>query len=86
MKTKANLNSAGEPMKKEKAKQTALLLRPKEAAEMLCVSRATLWRWCAEGKLPAPVRLGGVIRWRSADLTAWVAAGCVPLDGIRVTG
>lgn len=86
MDTKATRSGGGESKKSERGKLAPLLLRPDEAAQMLGVSRATLWRWSADGKLPAPVRVGAVTRWRSADLAAWVATGCVPLDGIRVTG
>lgn len=35
------------------------------------VSRATIWRWVREGKLPNPVKINGSTRWRSEDLSAW---------------
>ena len=28
------------------------------------------------GKMPRPVKLGALVRWRRADLEAWIAAGC----------
>lgn len=32
------------------------------------ISTVTVWRWAASGRLPAPVRRGGVTRWRVGDL------------------
>lgn len=28
------------------------------------------------GRMPRPVKLGHLIRWRRADLEAWITAGC----------
>jgi predicted DNA-binding transcriptional regulator AlpA len=27
-------------------------------------------------RMPAPVRLGGLVRWRRQELLDWLAAGC----------
>ncbi len=36
------------------------------------VGETTIWRWCRDGRFPAPVRTpGGVRRWRVSDLEAW---------------
>mgnify|MGYP005760355299 CR=1 FL=1 len=35
------------------------------------VSRATIWRWAAEGRIPKPVKIVGSTRWRLADIQAW---------------
>ena len=40
------------------------------------VSAATVWRWCQEGRLPEPVRMGGVTLWNVGALRA-----CLPLTG-----
>jgi prophage regulatory protein len=53
-----------------------LLLSGKIVAERLGISMRTLWRLRAAGKLPAPVRLGGSVRWRVNEIDSWVAAGC----------
>jgi predicted DNA-binding transcriptional regulator AlpA len=29
--------------------------------------------------MPAPVKLGALIRWRRTDIDAWVADGCKPI-------
>ena len=54
----------------------SLLLSAQILGKRLGVSVRTLWRLRSSGKLPRPVRLGGAVRWRSADIDAWVAAGC----------
>lgn len=39
------------------------------------ISAPTLWRWCQDGKFPAPLTVqdgqGRVLRWRVRDLMAW---------------
>jgi excisionase family DNA binding protein len=53
-----------------------ILLSARTLAKRLGLSVRTLWRLRSGGKLPPPVRLGGAVRWRAADIDAWVAAGC----------
>lgn len=55
---------------------SALLLPAEKLAELLDISLRTLWRLRAAGKLPAPIRLGGSVRWRSDEIQGWIAAGC----------
>ena len=38
----------------------------------LRISRQTLYRWRKAGVLPAPVLIGGSIRWREQDVAAWL--------------
>lgn len=54
----------------------AALLRIGELAELLRVSPRHLRRLADSGRMPAPVRLGHSLRWRRADLLAWIEAGC----------
>jgi predicted DNA-binding transcriptional regulator AlpA len=51
-----------------------ILVTDKQAAEMLSMGRSTFWREVKIGRLPAPIKLGGLTRWRVADLHACVAA------------
>jgi predicted DNA-binding transcriptional regulator AlpA len=53
-----------------------LLLSAETLANCLQISLRTLWRMRSAGRLPPPIRLGGAVRWRAADIEAWVAAGC----------
>lgn len=54
----------------------ALLVTARDVAAMLGVSTATVWRLRSAGKLPPPLKVGGAVRWRKADIEAWVRAGC----------
>ena len=56
-----------------------LLLNVDQAAAVLGVSRGTFFRLGSCGRIPLPIRLAPrVVRWRKAELEAWVAAGCPP--------
>lgn len=47
------------------------------ACQSIGVSPATWARMSSAGKTPSPIKLSsGCVRWRVADLEAWVAAGC----------
>jgi prophage regulatory protein len=52
------------------------LLTASESAEMAGVAKRSWWRYVSSGKAPAPVRLGGAVRWRRSELAEWIAAGC----------
>jgi predicted DNA-binding transcriptional regulator AlpA len=52
------------------------LLSAAESAEMAGVAKRSWWRYVSSGKAPAPVRLGGAVRWRRSELAEWIAAGC----------
>lgn len=54
----------------------AMLIGADSLARRLDISVRTLWRLRSSGRLPRPVKLGGSIRWRAAEISAWVAAGC----------
>jgi predicted DNA-binding transcriptional regulator AlpA len=51
------------------------IIRPAQAARLLGISRATLYRWEAAGRLAPRVILGpGTSGWREEDLAAFIAA------------
>lgn len=52
------------------------LLTASESAEMAGVAKRSWWRYVSSGRAPAPVRLGGAVRWRRSELAEWIAAGC----------
>ena len=35
---------------------------------LFSISRATVWRWCEKGELPAPLHVGGVTFWKVGEL------------------
>lgn len=53
-----------------------MLVNAGELAKMLSIGERTLWRLLAEGKLIAPVRIGGNTRWRIEEVESWIDAGC----------
>ncbi|GEM_PF-750093 len=62
-----------------------LLLDAAGVAARLGCSKATVWRLRDSGKLPQPVKVGSLTRWRTADVEAWVNAGCPGLDIVKVS-
>ncbi|HVK09816.1 MAG TPA: AlpA family phage regulatory protein [Gemmataceae bacterium] len=53
-----------------------LALPAADAARLLGISRAQLWKLHAAGRLPAPVYLGAKApRWPADELRAWLSAG-----------
>jgi excisionase family DNA binding protein len=52
------------------------LLDVKSVASLLNCSERHVYRLCDAGRLPAPVRLGALVRWRRSELLDWLAAGC----------
>ena len=52
------------------------LLTAAESAEMAGVAKRSWWRYVSSGRAPAPVRLGGAVRWRRSELVEWIQAGC----------
>ncbi len=53
-----------------------LLVDAKQAASMCGISPASWHRYRAAGKTPKPVKLGGRVLFRVADLSEWIAQGC----------
>jgi prophage regulatory protein len=64
---------------------------PPKPALLDCAGVATLcgcstrmiWRLRDMGDMPAPIRLGGLVRWRKADIERWISDGC---PRVRTTG
>lgn len=50
--------------------ETPFLLSDRDSAEILNISRATLWRRVKDGTLPKPLHIGGLRRWRRDELFA----------------
>lgn len=60
-----------------------ILVTAAGAAKMLAMGRSTFWANVKIGKLPQPVRIGGLTRWRVTDLQQHVQAmpTTTPSDG-----
>jgi len=55
-----------------------VMMTARELATLLRVSARQIWRMLSAGRLPQPVRLGGVVRWRVAEVEKWIGEGCPP--------
>ena len=45
-------------------------------AKMLACSPRSIYRLADAGRIPPPVRIGGLVRWPRAVLEQWIAEGC----------
>jgi excisionase family DNA binding protein len=52
------------------------LLDVRAVAALLDCSPRHIYRLADAGRMPRPVRLGALVRWRRSDLDGWLAAGC----------
>ena len=57
----------------------AALLDVRAVGALLGCSSRHVYRLSDGGRMPAPVRLGALVRWRRQDLDAWLAGGCRPI-------
>ncbi|MCC6145420.1 MAG: helix-turn-helix domain-containing protein [Candidatus Hydrogenedentes bacterium] len=63
-------------VKEEEATQKAALMTVGEVAELLRVSTRMIHRLRDSGRMPQPIKLGGSVRWRRAELLEWIEDGC----------
>jgi predicted DNA-binding transcriptional regulator AlpA len=56
-----------------------VLLTVGDLSTKLQVSPRQIYRLTDGGKLPAPVKVGAMNRWRSAEIDTWIAKGCAPV-------
>ncbi len=54
----------------------ALLVDVKGVARICDCSTPHVRRLADAGRMPPPLRLGGLLRWRKTDIESWIAAGC----------
>jgi len=59
----------------ENKNQNPQLLSAKALARMLCLSKRSIFRLNSSGKIPAPLRVGGAVRWSAEECAEWLAAG-----------
>lgn len=62
------------------SKEPAMLLDVQRVAEQVGTDRATIFRWIRDGIMPAPIDVGGLVRWPAAVLERWAAEGCATSD------
>jgi predicted DNA-binding transcriptional regulator AlpA len=59
-----------------KIKPMALLIDARSAAVLAGVGVRTWHRLTSSGQNPAPIRIGGSVRWRRAEIESWILEGC----------
>jgi len=52
------------------------MLTVKQVASRLQISERSVYRMRDSGALPPPVKIRGCLRWRAADIDAWIASRC----------
>ncbi|KAA5545102.1 helix-turn-helix domain-containing protein [Roseiconus nitratireducens] len=52
------------------------LITPQLVARLLGVSTKSVRRLAAAGKMPPPIRVGRLLRWRAGAIHEWIDAGC----------
>jgi excisionase family DNA binding protein len=57
----------------------ARLIDVRTVASLLNCSPRHVFRLCGSGRLPAPVKLGGLVRWSRDEIESWIAGGCKPV-------
>jgi excisionase family DNA binding protein len=53
-----------------------------EVARQLGCSPRHVSRLVAAGRVPKPVRLGHLLKWRRAELESWLAGGCATVAAV----
>ena len=62
------------------------LLNVRQVAARLGCSPRHVYRLSDAGRMPIPVKLGVLVRWRAADLDAWISGGCKPVRHVAAKG
>ena len=61
------------------------LLTTREAAKLLGIGERTSWRHSRSGAAPAPVAIGGAVRYRRSEILEWIRGGCLPVEALTPT-
>jgi predicted DNA-binding transcriptional regulator AlpA len=68
--------AAPQPTIAEKNMPGEKLLDVNSVAGLLGVSTRMVWRLSDGGRMPRPIRLGRLVRWKSDVIDEWITAGC----------
>lgn len=68
------LRAPSHPARKRR-RLSPLVVDARRLAKLLCCGLRSIRTWDSAGKLPAPIRIGGRVVWRVAEIRAWLAAG-----------
>lgn len=56
--------------------EESFLMTAEQAWRMCNLSKSAWYKARASNRIPAPVKIGGALRWRRDELKRWIAAGC----------
>jgi excisionase family DNA binding protein len=62
------------------------LLDVAAVAEMLGCSQRHIYRLSDAGRMPAPVKLGALVRWSAAAIGQWIDQGCPSVRNMKGAG
>lgn len=65
---------------------SAKLLDVVAVAKLLKCSKRHVHRLADGGKMPAPVKLGALVRWDRNRIEAWISGGCQPVPSTASCG
>jgi excisionase family DNA binding protein len=55
----------------------------KAVAEKCDCSPRHVYRLCDAGRMPAPRKLGSLVRWDLEEIDRWIADGCRPVRQVK---
>ena len=62
------------------------LLDVQAVAELLGCSPRHVYRLSDAGRMPAPVKLGALVRWNSRSIQDWIDQKCPPIRVLKGAG
>jgi predicted DNA-binding transcriptional regulator AlpA len=62
-------------MQTETKQTNCQLLSAKSVGLMLALSKRQVFRLNSSGKIPAPIRISGAVRWSEQEISEWLQAG-----------
>ena len=62
-------------METKNTKNEIQLLTAKKLGALLSLSKRQVFRLNSCGKLPAPIRIGGSVRWAESTIAQWLKVG-----------
>lgn len=62
-------------MEKTNTRNEIQLLTAKDLGALLSLSKRQIFRLNSCGKIPAPIRIGGSVRWAESTIAQWLKAG-----------
>ena len=59
------------------------MLDVQAVAHLLGCSQRHVYRLSDAGKMPAPVKLGSLVRWSTSSMREWIDGGCKPVRIVK---